>query len=195
MERLFLFIKHNLGFIWRFIEEVNSKVFAILYLARLRVVLREIMNELSNPAFTYRVLGLDDMDALYDLIHRQEDSDLRYFQPHGFERKQLIRQYENRAFLMMGVFYDKSLVGYFFLRFFINRKCFVGRLIDKPMRGKGMGQVMNHIMYETAWRLGFRCLSTISRENTAVMRAHQKNQRMIILKELNKEYLLVEFVR
>ena len=54
---------------------------------------------------------------------------------------------------------------------------------------------MNFIMYETAWRMGFRCLSTISRNNIAVMRAHAKNPTMVVLKELSNDYLLVEFVR
>ncbi len=54
---------------------------------------------------------------------------------------------------------------------------------------------MNFIMYETAWRMGFRCLSTISRNNAAVMRAHSGNRSMRILKELNDGYMLVEFIQ
>jgi len=96
---------------------------------------------------------------------------------------------------MMGAFANERLIGYFFLRFFANRKCFVGRLIDADSRGKGIGQIMNNIMYETAWRLGFRCLSTISNNNKAVIGAHAKNPAMVVLKELPNEYLLVEFVR
>ncbi len=96
---------------------------------------------------------------------------------------------------MMGVFQDNLLVGYFFLRFFFNRKCFVGRLIDKDFRGKGIGGEMNRIMYETAWRMKFRCLSTISQDNTSVMRAHSKNETMKVLKHLKNNYMLVEFVK
>ena len=70
----------------------------------------------------------------------------------------------------------------------------MGRLIDTNYRGKGIGEVMNSIMYDTAWKMHFRCLSTISRNNTAVMRAHAKNGHVVILKELRDDYLLVEFV-
>jgi RimJ/RimL family protein N-acetyltransferase len=195
MEKLLIFIKHKLGFIWRMIEEGNSILFTLLYLAKLRKILPVIFDQTTTPPFSYRVLNHHDIKALHVLLNNQDDSDLKFFHPHDFDIKSLDRQFRNRAFLMMGAFHDERLVGYFFLRFFVNRKCFVGRLIDKPKRGKGMGQVMNSIMYETAWSMGFRCLSTISRNNTAVMRAHQKNQRMIILKELNNEYMLVEFVR
>jgi hypothetical protein len=96
---------------------------------------------------------------------------------------------------MMGSFDGNKMTGYFFLRFFANKKCFVGRLIDKDYRGRGIGPVMNNIMYETAWRMSFHCLSTISRNNKAVMRAHAKNRTMIVLKELQNDYLLVEFIR
>ena len=54
---------------------------------------------------------------------------------------------------------------------------------------------MNKIMYETAWRMNFRCLSTISRNNIKVMRAHAKNSAMVVLKELQNDYLLVEFIK
>jgi GNAT superfamily N-acetyltransferase len=71
----------------------------------------------------------------------------------------------------------------------------VGRLTDKDYRGIGIGKAMNRIMYETAWRMGFRCLSTISRNNTLVMKAHAENRNMVVLKELAGDYMLVEFVR
>jgi hypothetical protein len=86
------------------------------------------------------------------------------------------------------------MAGYFFLRFFMNGKCFVGRLIDKDYRGKHIGKVMNRIMYETAWKMNFRCLSTISKNNQFVMRSHADNQKMVVLKDLQNDYLLVEFL-
>jgi hypothetical protein len=67
-------------------------------------------------------------------------------------------------------------------------------LIDQKYRGRGIGVVMNSIMYETAWRMKFRCLSTISRNNNSVMRAHSGNRNMKVLKELKNDYLLVEFI-
>lgn len=85
-------------------------------------------------------------------------------------------------------------MGYFFLRFFWNRKCFVGRLIDEPCEGKGIGRAMNNIMYNIGWRMGFRVMSTISKNNHLVMRSHANNHRMVVLKELADDYLFVEFV-
>ena len=136
-----------------------------------------------------------DIQPLYELIASQPSEDLRYFKPHKFDIGSLEAQKRKPAFLMMGAFEGETLVGYFFLRFFANKKCFVGRLIDKDHRGKGIGLTMNFIMYQTSWRMGFRCLSTISRNNSSVMNAHAKNPTMIVLKELQNDYLLVEFIR
>lgn len=95
---------------------------------------------------------------------------------------------------MMGVFDGPRMLGYFFLRCFWNRKCFVGRLIDEPYEGKGIGRVMNSIMYNIGWRSGFRVLSTISKNNHLVMKSHASNPLMVVLKELDNDFLFVEFI-
>jgi hypothetical protein len=69
----------------------------------------------------------------------------------------------------------------------------VGRLIDEPYEGKGIGRVMNSIMYNAGWSSGFRVLSTISRNNHWVMKSHANNSTMVILKELDNDFLFVEF--
>ncbi len=195
MEKILIFIKHRLGFLWKIIEWANGLLFSLLYKSRLEKVLPDTFREFAESPFSYRRLYITDTDALYELIHFQEDSDLEYFRPHAFDLETIGSQFKNRSFLMMGVFDGQRIIGYFFLRFFANRKCFVGRLICKKYRGKGIGLTMNKIMYETSWRMGFRCLSTISRNNLAVMRAHAKNPTMVVLKELANNYLLVEFIR
>jgi hypothetical protein len=191
--RILLYIKHHLKFLWRIIENINSLLFSFLHRkkvyrnANARIALR-------NDIFTCKILGNSDLVKLQNLINTQHEKDLTYFKPHGFDIKSLRRLNADPAFLMMGVFEKDKLVGYFFLRCFWNRKCFVGRLIDYKYRGKGIGWIMNNIMYNVAWDSGFRCLSTISRNNSAVMTAHSRNPAMIILKELQNDYLLVEFV-
>jgi len=158
-------------------------------------VLPGVFEEFTSSAVLFKRLSATDIKPLYDLIRSQPTPDLTYFKPHGFDLRSLQAQLKMPSFLMMGAFEGDKMVGYFFLRFFFNRKCFVGRLIDKDQRGKGIGLIMNKIMYETAWRMHFRCQSTISKNNAAVMKAHSKNMHMVVLKELRNDYLLVEFVK
>jgi len=166
-----------------------------MYRSRLEEVLNGVFEEVSDSHYTFRKLVQADLNGLHQLLDSQDEGDLDYFKPHGFDITSLKRQIEIPSFLMMGAFDGEKMAGYFFLRFFANKKCFVGRLTDKDYRSKGIGQTMNRIMYETAWRMGFRCLSTISRNNTLVMKAHAENRNMIVLKELAGDYMLVEFVR
>jgi hypothetical protein len=195
VERLLIFIKHNFGFLWKVIEWANDLIFTLLFKSKLQSTIRVVFAELSHHPFLFRRLASADIMPLHKLITSQLDSDIEYFKPHKFDIDSLRTQLKKPSFLMMGAYDGEEMTGYFFLRFFINKKCFVGRLIDKKYRGKGIGPAMNSIMYETAWRMDFRCLSTISRSNSAVMKAHSKNQNMVVLKELQNNYLLVEFVK
>lgn len=190
-----LFIKHNFKFIWKIIEWGNGIVFSKIYGTKMEHTLPHVLQENIKPPLKFRRLNLADADKLFKLIKSQETIDLKYFKPHGFDINSIRRQFRIRSFLMMGVFDKNEMIGYFFLRFFANRTCFVGRIIDKNFRGQGIGHVMNDIMYETAWRMKFRCLSSISRKNESVMRAHARNRKMIILKELKNNYILVEFLQ
>jgi len=195
MENVLIFIKHHFAFLWRIIECGNGWIFSLFYKSKLEKVLPAVLKELNENEYSFRRLKPSDAEALYKMINMQTLYDLDYFHPHRFDLISIKSQFENHSFLMMGAFEDDIIVGYFFLRFFINRKCFVGRLIDKNYRGRGIGEVMNKIMYETAWGMKFHCMSTISRRNKAIMKAHSKNQSMIIRKELQNDYLLVEFVQ
>jgi RimJ/RimL family protein N-acetyltransferase len=194
MERFLIFIKHHLAFIWRLIEKVNAWGFTLFFGKKLQRETREVFSKVKLPAYKFRELEWNDIEKLGELIQKQPGEDLEYFRPHEFDLKSLKKQKRNSAFYMMGVWDGPKMIGYFFLRFFLNKKCFVGRLIDRDYRGKGIGGEMNRIMYETAWNMKFRCLSTISKNNKAVMKAHSKNQAMLVLKELDNDFLLVEFV-
>jgi len=195
MERLLIFIKHHFHFLWNSLEWFNGIIFDLMYRPLMGRILPGVFSEFASPPYTYRRLEIYDMPLLYELLRAQPESDLKYFRPHAFDLKSLEKQSRKKSFLMMGAFTDNKMIGYFFLRFFINKKCFVGRLIDTGYRGRSIGFVMNEIMYETAWRMNFRCLSTISRNNIAVIRAHSKNPTMMVVKELQNDYLLVEFVK
>jgi hypothetical protein len=195
MEFIFLYIKHHLSFLWRFIEWCNGVIFSLFYRGKMENTIDEVFEDFAIEHVTYKRLNSSNIVALFDLISGQNSADLDYFHPHAFDLNSIGKQLKKPAFLMMGAFSGNKLVGYFFLRFFLNKKCFVGRIIDSEYRGKGIGLIMNKIMYETSWRMGFHCLSTISLNNTLVMKAHSRNPTMVILKKLQNDYLLVEFLK
>lgn len=195
MTKLLLFIKHNIPILWRMVEWLNAMFFDLIHRSSLRRESEACFREFTLEDYAFRSLTEKDLDALFDLLHRQRNGRLDYFTPHGFSRRELQRVSQNSAFLMFGVFYGEDMVGYFFLRCFWNRKCFVGRLIDEPHERKGIGRVMNSILYNSAWRSGFRCYTTVCKKNTLVIRSHRGNPAAHLLKELPNDYLLIEFIR
>ena len=125
------------------------------------------------------------------------EPDLRsFFEPHPVDYPALKKVLKTPSFFMLGVFDSKDeLLGYFFLRCFLNKKCFVGRYVAGPHRNRGIGKTMNRILYHTAWDAGFRCFATFSPENKLIMKAHASNPCMQVRKTLSNGYLLVEFVK
>ena len=192
--RVLLFIKHRVPWLWAVVDWTNARLFSLLHRKRMAKETERAFAEFKLDGFRFASLEGADLEQLEALLMRQGEERLRYFQPHGFERGSLTRMMKNPAFLMFGAFHGRTLVGYFFLRCFWNRKCFVGRLIDQPCEGKGIGRVMNQIMYHIAWRSGFRCMTTISQENQAIMRSHRNNPHARFLGELGNGYVWVEFV-
>lgn len=191
--RALIFIKHRMPWVWAGIECLNSVLFVVLHRKRMQVQVDRAFGGFRLEGFDFRTLVDTDLAALETMIQSQGEQRLRYFQPHGFDRANLRRMHSSSAFLMFGVFKKDRIVGYFFLRCFWNRKCFVGRLIDEPFEGRGVGRVMSQIMYHAAWWSGFRCLTTISKHNSAVVRSHNRNPHARVVGELSNDYLLVEF--
>ncbi|MGM1051162.1 MAG: hypothetical protein ACQEXO_02040 [Pseudomonadota bacterium] len=193
--RVMLFIKHHIPWLWCWVEWLNARLYALLHGRRMQRQMQLAFEEFTLEGYFFKPLGREELPQLVSLLERQEESRLRYFQPHGFTLSSLEAMLSNPAFQMFGVWNGNgTLVGYFFLRCFCNRRCFVGRLIDQPAEGQGIGRVMNQIMYHTAWWSGFRCMTTISKHNQAVIRSHRNNPHACMVGELSNDYLLVEFM-
>lgn len=177
------------------IVNINCRFFGIFYYKRLAAKFQLTMSEVPSSGYMFRMLTLNDLNALQELINSLEPGLQSYFEPHGFSEKALARQMTIKAFFMMGAFQEKQLVGYFFIRAGVNKKCFVGRMVHKDYRRKGIGCMMNRIMYEAAWQAGFRVFATFSMDNTFVTESHKNNPFIIYQKPLANNYILVEFKR
>lgn len=192
--RTLLFIKHRLPWLWVLVDWLNARLFSLFHRKRVLVQVNRAFGDFPLEDFEFAPLCSDDLDALVELLRGQGEARLRFFRPHGFDRASVQRMFANPSFLMFGAFHDRRLVGYFFLRCFWNRKCFVGRLIDQPFEGKGIGRTMNNIMYHAAWWSGFRCFTSISTNNKWIMRAHAGNPHAKFVSNLANDYQLIEFV-
>lgn len=198
MMNLLLFIKHRLGIIWRVAEFFNGFVFKLLYRNKILESIDVACKQASTAQYDLRMLQRDDLTELSDFFKSQPSESYMYFKPHGVELHDLIQNYKNPAFIMYGVF-DKSnggvICGYFMTRFFANKKCFVGFLVDAASRGKGIAGLMGKTMLTICWNNNFEALATVSRKNDAALRAYRKLNDFKILKELPNDYIYIRYER
>lgn len=195
MVKILLKIKHSFPFIWNFIEWFNGFLFKILFSKSLNKLSKNTFSEIQHDVFNFREIGLIDLEGLVDFFKDQTKEDLEYFKPHKFDKKTLNKLLRNPSFLMMGAFVENKIVGYFFLRFFVNKNAFIGRIVGRDYRRKGMAKVMSKLLYTITWNLGFRCLTTISKSNTAIVDLHKLENSIKILKELPNDYMMVEILK
>lgn len=192
---LLLKLKHRLPFVWRGIEVSNSVLFGLMHSRQITASARRCLETNMLDGFRFCLLDDGHSHDVSEFLSRQPENRTEFFKPHSFDLQTVSRLARDPAFLMFGAFRDDALVGYFFLRCFWNKKCFVGRFIDQDWEGRGIGRVMNDILYNTAWNTGFRCMTTISRHNHAVIRSHANNPSSHVLGDLPNDYMLVELVR
>jgi len=190
-----LFIKHNLHFIWTIVECFNGLLFGLLFCKRIIFTAKGVLDATKHDNLNYRILNKDDLVKLHDFSIRQPKENYRYFNPHAFDVETLNKLYSNRSLLMMGVFDRERLVGYFLLRFFINRQAFAGYFVDHECQGCGIAKKMGRIMLNICWNNQFRVFSTVSKDNTRALNCYKAINDFKIIKELDNNYICLEYLK
>lgn len=195
MIRWFLYIKRKFPSAWAFILFVNNIIFNFLFASRIKINGIKVLNNYKNEKYTYRFLTLKDLYLLREFLQAQDQNQFTYFNPHKFDKQTLKNLLENSSSFLFGVFNQNKLIGYFFLRCYINKKCFIGRIVDKDYQGQGIAKKMSKILYHIAWSSNFRIFSTISKYNISSLKSHQAINNYKIIKELDNDYYLIEYIK
>ena len=185
------FIKDKCTFLWDTVEWGNASLFALLYKEKLRGV-PELLDKMSNDVFTIRATQDEDVERLVAFFAEQPESAFEFFNPHGFDEKSVLKVLKNKAFQTFVVAEGESIVGYFFLRSFVNGKCFRGRMADHKSRGKGIGKLMAKAIEEIATFEGLRMFASISPENLASLNSAKVVSDVKIIKMLENGYYYIE---
>jgi len=194
--RIAIWIKTNIPFLWNLFEYANGFAFGIFFhRSFIKAIERVLLSHGDFNEYSLRLIKFDELSKVSELCLSIEESSKRFFEPHRFDKFTLERLFHNPSFFMFGVFQNHELAGYFFLRCFINRKCFVGRFLKDGNRNVGLGNRMNEILYPVAWVNKFRVFATFSLDNQLVVQSHKNNKSKKSLVNLNDNYVLVEFVK
>ena len=192
---MFLFvkkIKDSCPCLWNLIEYINGFVIKILYSRKISKLIAEF-KPLNNDC-VFRQLSKKDASILVKLIEKQPLGFDNYFKPHPFDFKTFSKILSNGTYVVIGVFNENTLIGYCFLRLFINRTAYRGKLVDKSFQGRGIGTQMGGIMNYIASKINFRVFATISKDNIASLKSAKANGTIKIIKELSDNYLYIEIL-
>ena len=185
-------LRDKFGFLWNIIEWINALVFALTHRAALKKV-PEILRECSGT-FTLRLAELADAAPLATFFAEQPEEAFKFFKPHEFDENTLSKIIRNKAFLTFLVLDGEKIVGYFFLRCFVNGKSFRGKIVDYRYRGKGIAKLQGLVATKVASALGVRVFGTISPENYASLASSKAVNETRILKTLDNGYYYIEYL-
>lgn len=184
--------RDKFGFLWNIIEWCNAFVFSLTHRSALKKI-PEILKECSGQ-FTLRMAAPADANPLATFFAEQPEDAFKFFKPHAFDEKKLSKIISNRAFLTFLVLDGEKIVGYFFLRCFVNGKCFKGYMVAYTYRGMGIAKLEGLAMNKVNESLGLRMFGSISPENTASMAAAKSVNEVKILEKLENGDFYVEFL-
>lgn len=185
-------LRDRFGFLWNIIEWCNAFVFALTHRAALKKI-PGILEECSGQ-YTLRMADVADAEALANFFAEQPEEAFKFFKPHAFDEKTLSKIIRNKAFLTFLVLDNEKIVGYFFLRCFVNGKSFRGRIVDYRWRNKGIAKLMGETMNKIIALLKVRLFGSISPDNYASLASTKAVNDIRIIETLDNGYYYVEYL-
>lgn len=185
-------LRDRFGFLWNLVEWGNAMVFALTHKSALKKI-PAVLQECSET-YTLRLAESADAPALAKFFAEQPEESFEFFKPHAFDEKSLLKIIRNKAFLTFLVLDKDAIVGYFFLRCFVNGKSFRGKIVDYRYRGKGIAKLEGEAMTRVSTTLGIRMFGTISPDNYASLASSKAVNEVVIVKTLDNGYYYIEYL-
>ena len=187
-------IKERLSFIWNVIEWGNAKIFSLIYGKKLQH-LDEVIDEVMVSPYKMRVASEKDIPALLMFFESQPKDSFNFFNPHKFDKSSIQKIVDNQAFITFVLTERQTnedmIVGYAFMRSFVNGSAYRGYIVDAGHRGKGLAKIIGNGLNRVGDALELKMYKSISPENIASMKATQAVCDIEILKMLsNGDYLI-----
>ena len=184
------FVQDKMSWAWNMVEWGNAEVFSLQHRKGLKE-LPEILEKFTDR-FSVTVAKEADASALAKFFTEQPEEAFKFFHPHEFDEKTLLKLIRRKSFLMFLVKDGEEIVGYFFLRCFANGTAFKGRLVDSRHRNQGIGKQMGLVMNDIVLHLGVRLFTTISPENYASLASVKAVNDIKVVRTLDNGYYYIE---
>ena len=139
-----------------------------------------------------RIADVNDAGCLSDFFARQPEESFKWFRPHRFDEGTMKKLLGRKSYIIYVLEKEGEIIGYAFLRCFMNGKCFLGKMVDVNHQGKGVCTKLCEVGMNIAQKTGFRMFESINKENIGSMKASQKACDVIVVEELEGGDLLIE---
>ena len=169
---------------WDRVEALNAAICGVKIGERRK--LQEVMSD------GVRLVDVNDASRLADFFARQPEENFKWFRPHAFDEGTMRKLLGRESYIIYVQEEDEEIIGYAFLRCFMNGKCFLGKMVDVNHQGKGVCTKLCKVGMDIAQKTGFRMFESINKENIGSMKASQKACDVIVLEELEGGDLLIE---
>ena len=170
--------------IWEAVEELNAAV------CRLKIGDGTRLQKCLSVGV--RIANINDAGRLTEFFARQPEDSYKWFRPHGFDEATLRKLLRRKSYIIYVMEEDDEIIGYAFLRCFVNGKCFLGKMVDVNHQGKGVCTKLCKVGMDMAVKSGLRMFESINKENIGSMKASQKACDVIVVEELEGGDLLIE---
>lgn len=170
--------------IWSGIETLNAVA------SGLKIANRKQLEECL--LVDMRLVDENDAKRLADFFARQPKESYKWFRPHAFDEGNMRKLLRNKSYIVYVQEEDGEIIGYAFLRCFINGKCFLGKMVDVNHHGKGICTRLCKVGMDMAVKSRLRMFESINKENIGSMKASQKACEVIVVEELEGGDLLIE---
>ena len=179
-------VQNKMPWVWDLVEWMNSVLFTARYGNKV------VCQEVTQDGLTVRLVKKEDAKALAAFFAEQPEECYRWFKPHEFDEKTLVKLIERKSFVMYLVWGDGRVVGYGFVRCFFMGKGFLGKMVDYRCGGKGIATLIVKTGMDICLRAGIRMFESINKDNVASMRCSQKACKVVVVEELEDGDVLVE---
>ena len=187
-------IKDKCSFIWNFMEWGNSVAFSIKYRKGLKRI-NEVVNIGMPEQYKMILAGKVDVDRLFTFFSKQPKEAFRFFKPHGFDERS-IRAMVGRTSFLAFILAERheagdEVVGYGFMRSFVNGSAYRGYMVDAGHRGRGLAKIIGRGLNNVGDALHLDMYKSISPQNPASMKVTQAVCDTEVLRTLeNGDYLI-----
>jgi RimJ/RimL family protein N-acetyltransferase len=190
-------IRKKLPWFWIIVEFINGKCIKILYNNIVNNVKKNIDGKKPDKNdfnIVFRSCNTNNAAVISTFLNRLTSDETQWFKPFPFDEHSVCRILQNPGFLFFVATSGSSIVGVFFLRLFFTRKAFLGFVVDKSMRGKGLGTEMIRIQIECCKSLGFSLMSTVSESNISSYKAHLKAGNFQVVERMDNNYMVLKLM-